>query len=337
MFVQSDTSQRNSLSLGCVSSYRFGFNGKENDDEVYGSTGTFQDYGFRMYDTRMARFISVDPLTKKYPYYTPYQFASNKPIMAIDVDGLEDYIKIFNTDATGRETLIKTIDYTITEQGTGPLKVHGELFLVKKGDTFDASFSTQFGTSYSLNGISTAKYWVDIVQPENPNVVAAKQAETPSFIDISTKIKVGAFEDYKVRFFGYGVQESYGAYANLMESTLTEQGSTTHNWFGGVQSEISLSSGKFGGSLTSNIYGNTSLTLKSPLLTSSASYNQKEGLNSYSSFPVMEVSAGFIVGGELNISLNIDQKMKTMFRETISATKNFVQSLDEGGSADPCP
>lgn len=33
--------------------------------------------------------LSVDPLTKSYPMLTPYQFASNTPIMAIDLDGLE--------------------------------------------------------------------------------------------------------------------------------------------------------------------------------------------------------------------------------------------------------
>jgi RHS repeat-associated protein len=68
--------------------YKFGFNGKLKDDEVYGE-GNFQDYGFRMYDTRVARFISVDPLTKKYPWYTPYQFAGNMPISAVDLDGME--------------------------------------------------------------------------------------------------------------------------------------------------------------------------------------------------------------------------------------------------------
>ena len=73
-------------------SYRFGFNGKENDNEVYGATGTFQDYGMRMYDTRTCRFISVDPITAKYPMLTPYQFASNTPIMAIDLDGLEGFV-----------------------------------------------------------------------------------------------------------------------------------------------------------------------------------------------------------------------------------------------------
>jgi hypothetical protein len=38
---------------------------------------------------RIARFLSVDPLTKFYPMLTPYQFASNTPIMSVDLDGLE--------------------------------------------------------------------------------------------------------------------------------------------------------------------------------------------------------------------------------------------------------
>jgi RHS repeat-associated protein len=69
--------------------YRYGFNGKENDNEVKGE-GLQLDYGFRIYDTRIGRFLSVDPLFKSYPWYTPYQFAGNMPIWAIDLDGLED-------------------------------------------------------------------------------------------------------------------------------------------------------------------------------------------------------------------------------------------------------
>ncbi len=68
--------------------YRYGFNGKENDNEVKGE-GNQQDYGMRIYDTRLGRFLSVDPLTNKYPFLTPYQFASSTPIMAIDLDGQE--------------------------------------------------------------------------------------------------------------------------------------------------------------------------------------------------------------------------------------------------------
>jgi RHS repeat-associated protein len=55
-------------------SYRYGFNGKENDNEVKGE-GNQQDYGMRIYDPRVGRFLSVDPLTKEYPDLTPYPFA----------------------------------------------------------------------------------------------------------------------------------------------------------------------------------------------------------------------------------------------------------------------
>lgn len=68
--------------------YRYGFNGKENDNEVNGE-GTHLDYGKRVYDSRLGRFLSEDPLAKQYPELTPYQFASNSPIEGIDIDGLE--------------------------------------------------------------------------------------------------------------------------------------------------------------------------------------------------------------------------------------------------------
>jgi RHS repeat-associated protein len=74
--------------------YRYGFNGKEKCNEEYGE-GNVYDYGFRIYNPRIAKFLSVDPLTQTYPSYTPYQFAGNKPIAAIDLDGLEEYVVIY--------------------------------------------------------------------------------------------------------------------------------------------------------------------------------------------------------------------------------------------------
>ncbi|MBS1735143.1 MAG: hypothetical protein JSS98_00885, partial [Bacteroidetes bacterium] len=40
---------------------------------------------------RLGRFLSVDPLFHDYPWYTPYQFAGNKPIEAIDLNGTEEF------------------------------------------------------------------------------------------------------------------------------------------------------------------------------------------------------------------------------------------------------
>jgi RHS repeat-associated protein len=69
--------------------YRYGFNGKENDRSGEWGLGLVQDYGFRLYNPGLGRFLSVDPLTESYPELTTYQFASNTPIQAIDLDGLE--------------------------------------------------------------------------------------------------------------------------------------------------------------------------------------------------------------------------------------------------------
>ena len=52
------------------SGYRYGFNGKENDNEIKGQ-GNQQDYGMRVYDGRVGRFLSVDPLQNDYPWFTP--------------------------------------------------------------------------------------------------------------------------------------------------------------------------------------------------------------------------------------------------------------------------
>ncbi len=78
-------------------SYRFGFNGKEKDQEGMGGGGSTYDYGFRIYNPNLGKFLSVDPLASSFPFYTPYQFAGNKPICSLDLDGLEDiyYMKSF--------------------------------------------------------------------------------------------------------------------------------------------------------------------------------------------------------------------------------------------------
>jgi RHS repeat-associated protein len=66
-------------------SYKYGYNGKENDDEL----NDWQDYGERMYMRRLGRFPTPDPLTAKFPMLSPYQFGSLNPISNIDLDGLE--------------------------------------------------------------------------------------------------------------------------------------------------------------------------------------------------------------------------------------------------------
>jgi RHS repeat-associated protein len=74
-------------------SYRYGFQGQEKDDELKGS-GNAVNYTYRMCDPRVVRFLSRDPMAFKYPYYSPYHFASNSPIIAIDLEGLQSSVQL---------------------------------------------------------------------------------------------------------------------------------------------------------------------------------------------------------------------------------------------------
>ena len=62
----------------------YGFNGQEKDNE-----NNWLSFEFREYDPRIIRFFAIDPLVKVYPELTPYQFASNTPIWAQELEGLE--------------------------------------------------------------------------------------------------------------------------------------------------------------------------------------------------------------------------------------------------------
>jgi RHS repeat-associated protein len=72
-------------SFGSTQKQRYRFCGKELDEE----SGLCY-YGMRYYAAWLCRFVSVDPLAAKYSYYTPYQYAGNKPISYIDLDGAEE-------------------------------------------------------------------------------------------------------------------------------------------------------------------------------------------------------------------------------------------------------
>jgi RHS repeat-associated protein len=70
-------------------SYRYGFNGKENDNEVKGE-GNQIAFEARVYDPRIGRFLSTDPMEQKYPAQSSYVFAHDNPIALIDYLGMGD-------------------------------------------------------------------------------------------------------------------------------------------------------------------------------------------------------------------------------------------------------
>jgi hypothetical protein len=67
---------------------------------------TSYDYGFRIYNPAIARFLSVDPLAPDFASQSPYVYAANSPIKFVDIDGLyagektrsiKSFITVFKT------------------------------------------------------------------------------------------------------------------------------------------------------------------------------------------------------------------------------------------------
>lgn len=98
--------------------YLFGFNGKEKDDETYGS-GNAYDFGARIYEARLGMWFSIDPLCVKYPSLSPYIFCGNNPILFVDIDGRDWFVN----NKTGQVIYIKNASQMSTElvyaTGTG--------------------------------------------------------------------------------------------------------------------------------------------------------------------------------------------------------------------------
>ncbi len=81
--------------------YRYSFNGIEDDKQSGWYT---QTYGLRNYDYRLGRFFSSDIAQPLYPHLSPYNFAANRPVSAIDVDGAQAWDSPNSFDAFSKNS-----------------------------------------------------------------------------------------------------------------------------------------------------------------------------------------------------------------------------------------
>jgi RHS repeat-associated protein len=81
--------------FGAFGKKRYRYVGKERD----GESGLYY-YGARYYAAWVGRFVSVDPLAASYAHLNPYNYAGNKPIGDLDVDGMQSRDEVPGPDAS---------------------------------------------------------------------------------------------------------------------------------------------------------------------------------------------------------------------------------------------
>jgi len=148
------------------SEYKYGFNGKENDDEIAGNNNAL-DFGARIYDVRLGRWFSVDPRAADAPGWSPYRAFFCNPIRYTDPDGQWEW------DATGNLVAQKGDNSYSMAKFLGTSQSNSMQMLNRGGVTANAKgvLNLKEGQSFAKSDL-----WVGTKSASGPVVNNTKEA-----------------------------------------------------------------------------------------------------------------------------------------------------------------
>jgi RHS repeat-associated protein len=135
--------------------YRYGFNSMEKDDEIKGA-GNSYDFGARMYDARVGRWLSTDSKESTYPGHSPFNYALNSPLLFKDIDGNDAEITITQGEGADKDKTIITYSTKVYIVGKGATpeyikmlndlkdKVYKPQEVIVDGETYIVKLDVQF-------------------------------------------------------------------------------------------------------------------------------------------------------------------------------------------------
>ena len=140
---------------------RYKYNGKELQPEL---GLNWHDYGARMYDATIGRFMVTDRFSEKYFDFSPYQYAINNPIRLVDINGDSIWINYGdnqrvlyqngelltqNSDGfssySGDDKFVKTVFETLNTIGS--LEIGEEVLNTLSSSKFSFSFLNKASTA----------------------------------------------------------------------------------------------------------------------------------------------------------------------------------------------
>ncbi len=215
-------------------SYKYGFNGKENDNEVKG-TGNQLDYGARVYDPRVGRFLSMDPLHAKHADMTPYHNATNNPVNRVDQDGNDDihfhylnYTVMVANGNGGYRPQGKTITWATVVRNSMPntFAIHRESITLNQDGKGQSTYAERVIPFYPdaawpkpKTGITHSTFFGIIDRPDDDYTALLKTLEdfpevANSYNDIGTPTVARNQRDENYNFMSRAFRDSKARAAN---------------------------------------------------------------------------------------------------------------------------
>ena len=207
-------------------SARYTFSGKERDEE----TG-FSYFGARYYNSSYSIWLSVDPMSDKYPSISPYAYCGNNPIKLVDPSGEEVADDIIIHGKNNSSITIKTdlVDWNINANVDfgGNYELESDRVAIGYEYGIDASGRAGAGTSYTAYKQSVmflggpySGYWYDYLGGEAQIDVSASAEGTIGvhknfFIASTSDPKIYNPENFAGAYYGASLSGSWKAIGGL--------------------------------------------------------------------------------------------------------------------------
>ena len=171
---------------------------------MHGNSGDSYDFGARIHDARLGRFLSVDPLTAEYPNYSPYLFAGNNPIYYLDREGRDQIEYLITISETGKvqlQLLYFDGDNNFTPDYTKATVVFGSTsatyYFTNYGTNGDGSIFAPKGGGHNNLDQWGAFFGGLLSNPvatlSNPNYTTEAQIRQEDITDLAFSLALGAF------------------------------------------------------------------------------------------------------------------------------------------------
>ena len=127
----------------------------EKDDEVKGQ-GNSYDFGARIMDPRIGRWLSRDPSFKKYPSWSPYNHSFNNPLVFKDDDGQDPKVTVAKSE-DGKEITVTVVNkvYVVAKNESQKDIINNSGVIDAPSYLTSGSSTTSQGTVVNINIITT--------------------------------------------------------------------------------------------------------------------------------------------------------------------------------------